>query len=63
MKVVLVAVESDFDIVAPSLIGLVVKRLSQVTDKVDDELESLCNILAGETAISYTAGVICDGRN
>lgn len=63
MEVVRVAVKRDLDVIATDLVGLIVKGLSDIPDKVDEELERLRGVLGAQPAISDTRGVVGKSRN
>jgi hypothetical protein len=63
MEVVRVAIKRDLDVITTDLIGLIVKGLSDITDKVDEELERLGRVLSAQPAISDTRSVVGKSRD
>lgn len=63
VEVVAVALVGDLDVVSANFIGLVVERLRQIANKVDEELESLLDVGGREASVSNTLSVVGHGRD
>lgn len=63
VQVVAVALVGDLDVVSANLVGLIVERLGQVANEVDEELEGLLDVGGGEAAVSNALGVVGHGRD
>lgn len=63
MWIELYTLVSHINVIGTEFICLVVKRLSDITDKVNQELQSLGGIGCREATITNPLGVVDDGRD
>lgn len=63
MQICIFPFPSNFDFVATHLLGFDVKKLSDITNEMNQELQRLLSLLCGQFLLLNTLGVITDGRD
>ena len=63
MEVVAITIKSNLDAVSPNLVRLIVQGLSDISQEVDQELESFSDMCSAEAAVACPLGVVCNRRD